>query len=318
MTISILILSIAGLLIANEIRKQKKSKNPMICPLDGNCEQVLQSKYATFTGVPLEYAGMFYYAFLTVSYVLFLIAPEFQDSLFGLIILFATIFGLIFSIYLTAIQGFVLKSWCTWCLYSAIISTTIFFGAFFSFLKEFDISNIVFINFELIKSFEMLLIAFATSTVLVTEIITFKFLKDFKISEKESNIFMILWQLVWVLIFGTIAITILFISSNYLEIILSVSSEKLLKLFFIILLSAISSFYLIPKIYKSSKHNRVCVNYIITGRILLITIGSVLISSWFFLPIDNIFIYEISAISLALGANILLQLFDQRNLKRIN
>jgi len=120
-----LALSVGGLYISYRIYKEKHSGKPMICPLNGKCEIVLSSKYAKIAGIGLEYFGMLFYGILFVGNILILsgIVVSQQISVFLFVVACG---GILFTIYLTIIQKFVLKSWCTWCLSSAFTTTFIF------------------------------------------------------------------------------------------------------------------------------------------------------------------------------------------------
>jgi uncharacterized membrane protein len=121
-----IILGIGGLYIASKIYLEKKAGRKMICPLHGNCEEVLNSDFAKMIGIPLEVAGAGYYLTIIAANILILVFPFLKFSLLEVILYGATLFGFLFSVYLTSIQAFYLKNWCTWCLYSALFSILIF------------------------------------------------------------------------------------------------------------------------------------------------------------------------------------------------
>ena len=73
--IIILIAAAIGFSIAMYIRKEKKSGDPLICPLGVNCDVVIHSSYSKFFGLPLEYMGILYYAFIFLSYFFFILFP---------------------------------------------------------------------------------------------------------------------------------------------------------------------------------------------------------------------------------------------------
>ena len=123
----IIFLAFGGFLIARYIRHHKKNvQEALICPLKANCDMVIHSDYSKFLGIPVETLGMTYYGVLAISYGLITIFPVLGVPLVASGLLFATICAFIFSIYLTLVQAFILKNWCTWCLISASICATIF------------------------------------------------------------------------------------------------------------------------------------------------------------------------------------------------
>lgn len=123
----IIFLSFGGFLIARYIRHHKKNvQEALICPLKVNCDMVIHSDYSKFLEIPVETLGMVYYGLLAVSYGSIIIFPVIGVSLVVSGLLFATVCAFAFSIYLTLVQAFILKNWCTWCLISATICATIF------------------------------------------------------------------------------------------------------------------------------------------------------------------------------------------------
>ena len=123
----IIFLAFGGFLIATYIRHHKKNvKEALVCPLKANCDTVIHSDYSKFLGIPLEILGMVYYGVLAISYGLIVIFPGFGTPLVASGLMFASVCAFAFSIYLTLLQAFVLKNWCTWCIISACICASIF------------------------------------------------------------------------------------------------------------------------------------------------------------------------------------------------
>jgi uncharacterized membrane protein len=124
----IIFLAFGGFLIARYIYHHKKNvKEALVCPLKANCDTVIHSDYSMILGIPVEVLGMFYYAGTAVAYGWVVIFPELSTPLILSGLLFASICAFLFSIYLTCIQAFALKNWCTWCIISAFLCATIFF-----------------------------------------------------------------------------------------------------------------------------------------------------------------------------------------------
>ena len=123
----LIFLSFSGFLIANYIRHHKKNvKEVLVCPLKANCDTVIHSDYSKFLGVPVEVLGMFYYGLTALSYGVFIVFPETATSVNLFLIHSISFLAFMFSIYLTFVQAFALKNWCTWCIVSASISASIF------------------------------------------------------------------------------------------------------------------------------------------------------------------------------------------------
>lgn len=118
-----------GFYAAHYIRAHKKRGSKMLCPLDSDCEAVVHSNYSEIFKIPVENLGLVYYSAVVLVYALKLVAPDFLPSYGTRAVLAITVAAFCFSIYLTGIQLFKLKEWCTWCLVSALMCLIIFVSA---------------------------------------------------------------------------------------------------------------------------------------------------------------------------------------------
>ncbi|MDP3661586.1 MAG: vitamin K epoxide reductase family protein [bacterium] len=124
----------AGFLIALHIRRKKQAEEKFVCPLNFDCDAVVRSKYSRVAGVPIEIGGLIYYALITASYALFYFAPTLLSPIISLAVLATSGGAVLFSLYLTGVQMFALKEWCSWCLASASMCAVIFGSALWIFL----------------------------------------------------------------------------------------------------------------------------------------------------------------------------------------
>jgi uncharacterized membrane protein len=122
----LIFLGFGGFTLAFYIHHKKKMKTALVCPLKGHCDSVIHSDYSRFLGVPVENLGMLYYALIAVSYGFAIVFPSLYAPLFASGLLAVTITAFAFSIYLTLLQAFAIKNWCTWCIISAILCAAIF------------------------------------------------------------------------------------------------------------------------------------------------------------------------------------------------
>lgn len=123
--ILIIFLAFGGFSIAAYINHHKKNiKEALVCPLKANCDTVIHSDYSKFLGIPVEILGMIYYGLIAVNYGLIVAFPGLETLASTLLVM--TLCAFVFSIYLTLIQAFAIKNWCTWCLISASICVAIF------------------------------------------------------------------------------------------------------------------------------------------------------------------------------------------------
>lgn len=95
------------------INKRRLGEKP-VCPIiESNCHIVLESKYNKTFWIHNDILGILFY--IAVAIISALLVDE--DLTLLLKILVAT--GVVISAYFTALQGWVIKAWCFWCLMSA-------------------------------------------------------------------------------------------------------------------------------------------------------------------------------------------------------
>lgn len=125
------ILAVVGLLDSWYIIYKKQRKEKLVCFVGQDCNEVVNSQYSHIYGVPNEILGIIFY--LSVLGLMGLVALG-TTELHGVSILSAihaaALAALLISIYLTAIQAFVLKAWCEYCLVAAFANFGIFVIAF--------------------------------------------------------------------------------------------------------------------------------------------------------------------------------------------
>jgi uncharacterized membrane protein len=125
--VALFALGLAGFLVARHIYKHKKSaEEPLVCMVGFDCHAVVHSDYSKFFGIPVEILGMFYYGLVTLFYFAIMFVPGIlHTALVGFMILLSS-GAFLFSVYLIAVQIFILKKGCSWCIVSAGVSTIIF------------------------------------------------------------------------------------------------------------------------------------------------------------------------------------------------
>jgi uncharacterized membrane protein len=140
---SIFILSVFGFFVAKHIYNHKTNNTPLVCMVGFDCHSVVHSDYSKFLGIRVEILGMIYYAFSACMYLLFILMPYTASytyislynlpfvSSFGLYLSIPLLFcvslaAFLFSVYLIAIQTFVIKKACSWCIISALVCFAIF------------------------------------------------------------------------------------------------------------------------------------------------------------------------------------------------
>jgi uncharacterized membrane protein len=117
-------LSVIGLFVAGYLTFVEVTHTEAVCGPVGDCNTVQQSPYAMLFGVlPLGVLGLIGYVAILISWALLNYGPKNRHSLAAQALWGITLFGTLFSIYLTYLEPFVIGATCIWCLTSAILMT---------------------------------------------------------------------------------------------------------------------------------------------------------------------------------------------------
>jgi len=122
----LLLLGLAGFVVALHIFLTKRQNKVLVCTNDGiqDCNAVVNSKYNKTFGVANEISGMFYYGLVVL--LSGLVIYGISNPFISWFLLISGGAAFLASIYFTYLQGFVLKKWCYYCVTSAIITLLIF------------------------------------------------------------------------------------------------------------------------------------------------------------------------------------------------
>ena len=97
-----------------------------LCLGAGKCDVVNASSYSTIAGVPIAALGLAMYLFIGAITLLESFAPHLREisrlAVFGI-----SLFGFMYSMWLTYVEIIIIEEICVWCVGSAIIISTIFF-----------------------------------------------------------------------------------------------------------------------------------------------------------------------------------------------
>ncbi|MFN8419246.1 MAG: vitamin K epoxide reductase family protein [Anaerolineae bacterium] len=132
------ILAIAGVLNTGYLVWTKLANTEVYCPPGSvfSCDLVQSSIYSRIGPIPIQYLGLLGYAAILGVLLLETRVPFFAQR--GKLIVFGfTLFGFLYSAYLTGIEAFVLHAWCMYCLVSAGIMTVLFVVAFIRVWRSF-------------------------------------------------------------------------------------------------------------------------------------------------------------------------------------
>ncbi len=124
--IYLIILSLIGFAVSFYIYYSKKYDKPMYCPIGHDCDSVVKSKYGKTFGMENTVPGMLYFLLVFVyGIAMFLNRNIFKGDIIYYFVVSASVASVLFSIYLTWVQAFVLKKWCEYCIVSTIASILI-------------------------------------------------------------------------------------------------------------------------------------------------------------------------------------------------
>jgi uncharacterized membrane protein len=125
-----LALAVIGLLIAGYLSYAELTHTEIACNIqsasgENSCASVNNSIYAKIGPLPIAILGLAGYLAILGALLLETRLPVLVCR--GKLLVFGmTLFGFLFSLYLTAIEAFVLQEWCQWCIISAITMTLLF------------------------------------------------------------------------------------------------------------------------------------------------------------------------------------------------
>ena len=120
-----LILTVLGVLDSAYLLIYKISNNNAMCLGSGDCSTVNASRYSEINGIPVSLLGLF--AYLAILILLILeIRILFSSDNSNLFVFGISLVGVLFSVYLTYIEFFVIHAVCPFCIISAIVIVLIF------------------------------------------------------------------------------------------------------------------------------------------------------------------------------------------------
>ncbi len=122
---AIFILAIVGFVIAGYVLQGYLRHASVYCPVGGGCDLVRKSPYAWPLGIPVPAVGFVGYAVIfTLAYLRTTNVKNEKKLLLGLVGMSA--FGAAFVTWFTLTEALVIKSFCSWCVVSAVDMYTIF------------------------------------------------------------------------------------------------------------------------------------------------------------------------------------------------
>jgi uncharacterized membrane protein/thiol-disulfide isomerase/thioredoxin len=116
-----------GLIVASYLAFVETTGTTATCGPLGDCNAVQQSPYAFLFGfLPVGILGIFGYGLIAGVWIVQQYGPPEWAPAGRLGVWALATFGILFSVYLTFLEPFVIGATCIWCLSSALIMTVIF------------------------------------------------------------------------------------------------------------------------------------------------------------------------------------------------
>jgi len=123
------VLSLAGVFLSTYLYLYKTGRIGTLACGTGSCEFVQFSSWSSFLGLEVSLIGVAGYLVLLGVSLAALRLPEETRGWPSLALLVLAGGGVLFSLYLTSLELFVLHAICRWCVGSAVIITLIFGAA---------------------------------------------------------------------------------------------------------------------------------------------------------------------------------------------
>jgi uncharacterized membrane protein len=123
------LLSLAGLFVSLYLYLYKLGYIGTVACGTGGCEKVQFSSYAIFLGIDVPLWGLLAYGALLALSILALQQPA--SGRWPLLLRLLSGGGVLFSLYLTYLELFVIHAICRWCVGSAVIVALLFVASLF-------------------------------------------------------------------------------------------------------------------------------------------------------------------------------------------
>jgi vitamin-K-epoxide reductase (warfarin-sensitive) len=124
---AIALLAVAGMIVSGiSLQRHYAKSATKFCDVGErfNCDIVNRSEYSSVMGVPVAGIGVAGYGALLLLATMYRARPTTPTRLLA-----ASAAGLVFALYLTYIEGYVLNTWCILCLTSLALVTVVTFLA---------------------------------------------------------------------------------------------------------------------------------------------------------------------------------------------
>ncbi|HEX7017702.1 MAG TPA: vitamin K epoxide reductase family protein [Patescibacteria group bacterium] len=128
LSLLLVVLAILGIFDASYLTYEKLTGNIPPCGAGFDCGEVLSSQWASIGPIPLSMFGFFFYSSMFILAIINFLEIDLFDHIITTkkLLLLLGSFGFFFSLYLVSLMAFIIQAWCLYCLFSALISTSLF------------------------------------------------------------------------------------------------------------------------------------------------------------------------------------------------
>ncbi len=124
------LLAVFGIGVAIYLTFIETTSRQAICGPIGDCNSVQKSAYSHLFGfLPVGVLGLIGYVAILIAWLAQNYAPERIHNFAAIAIWAMSWFGILFSIYLTFLEAFVIGATCVWCVSSALIMTLLLWSS---------------------------------------------------------------------------------------------------------------------------------------------------------------------------------------------
>lgn len=120
-----LVMALAGAGVAGYLVVENLQGRTGVCTVVHGCATVQNSEYGKLFGVPVSVPGLALYVVLATTAGAWAAGWPLERAWTAVLGFAGSLGGFAFSMYLTAIEAFVLEAWCIYCIVSAVLMTGI-------------------------------------------------------------------------------------------------------------------------------------------------------------------------------------------------
>ena len=135
------VLSILGIGVAGYLTVVHYREDLLVCGVTGGCHTVQSSSYAVVAGIPIAILGLLMYVAMLGLVAVRLRRPDLNDATTMAAFAIA-LTGLLYSVFLTYVELFVIDAICQWCVVSALLTLGLCSIEGFNVWRSFDLEPV--------------------------------------------------------------------------------------------------------------------------------------------------------------------------------